>query len=335
MKLKLITAPTEEPISLLEAKQHLRLDSGSFADNVESIQSIAPGLKAKADNYTTHVGAAVEVLNYHAVVNLVSGENGPTGTVDVKIQESNDGSTWADWPGGAFAQITTDGVGITEPDNATYEKAYTGTKKYIRTVAKVLLATCEFGTNVLRYGITSTEDALLTRLITAVRQQAEAETWRRFITQTWDLYLDEWPNSPTSSIKIPGRGCREATEDYIEIPGPPLQTGAKLYYTAYGEAEVECTDVSEDIIAEPGRLVLKTGYSWPSVILADVNPIRIRFTAGYGAAATVPEGIKTALLMMLSDVYENRGSVVIGLSIAYITRAIDNLLAPYRMNRIL
>jgi len=312
MKLKLITAPTEEPISLLEAKQHLRLDSGSFADNVESVQSIAPGLKAIADNYTTHVGAAVEVLNYQAVVNLVSGTNGATGTVDVKIQESNNGSSWEDWVDGAFTQITT------ANDNATYEKAYTGTKRYIRTVAKVLLATCEFGTNILRYGIASTEDALLARLITAVRQQAEEECWRRFITQTWDYYLDEWPN-----------------KDYIELPGPPLQTGAKLYYTAYGEAEVECIDVSEDIISEPGRLVLKTDYSWPSVTLADVNPIRIRFTAGYGLAPAVPEGIKQALLLMLSDLYEHRGSIVIGLSVAYIDRAIDNLLAKYRMNRIL
>jgi uncharacterized phiE125 gp8 family phage protein len=317
MKLKLITAPTEEPVSLLEAKQSLRLDSGSFADNVESLQSIAPGLKAIANNYTTHAGAAVEVLNYHAVVSLVSGTNGATGTVDVKIQESNDGSNWEDWAAGVFAQITTDGAGITEPDNATYEKAYTGGKRYIRTVAKVLLATCEFGTNVLRYGITSTEDTLLARLITAVRQQAEAECWRRFITQTWDLYLDEWPE-----------------EDYIEIPGPPLQS-AKLYYTEEGEEEVEFTDVTADIVTEPGRLVLNTDCSWPSVTLEAVNPIRIQFVAGYGAAAAVPEGIKTALLMMLSDLYENRGSVVIGLSIAYITRAIDNLLAQYRMNRVL
>ncbi len=311
MKLKLITAPVEEPISLLEAKQHLRLDSGSFADNVESIQSIAPGLKAIANNYTTHVGAAVEVLNYHAVVNLVSGTNGATGTVDVKIQESNDGAAWEDWTGGTFTQVTT------ANDNATYEKAYTGTKKYIRTVAKVLAATCEFGTNVLRYGITSTEDALLARLITAVRKQAEAETWRRFITQTWDFYLDDWPD-----------------EDFIEIPGPPLQS-AKLYYTEEGAAEVEFTDITVDTVSEPGRLVLNTDCSWPNVTLKDVNPIRIQFVAGYGVAAAVPEGIKTALLMMLSDLYENRGSVVIGVPITYITRAIDNLLAEYRMNKIL
>lgn len=325
MKLKLITPPTEEPISLLEAKSHLRLDSGSFADNMESLQSIAPGVKAIADDYTTHVGAAVEVLNYQAVVNLVAGTNGATGTVDVKIQESNDTETWEDWA--PFDQITT------ENDNTTYEKAYTGAKRYVRTVAKVLLATCEFGVNVARYGIASTEDALLARLITAVRKQAEEECWRRFVTQTWDYYLDEWPNSPTSSIKISRRGCREATNDYIEIPCPPLQTGAKLYYTEEGEEEVEFTDVTEDIISEPGRLVLNTDCYWPSVTLADVNPIRIRFTAGYGLASAVDEGIKTALLMMLSDLYENRGSIVTGVSVAYINRAIDNLLAPYRANR--
>jgi hypothetical protein len=36
----------------------------------------------------------------------VSAAGGTTHTLDVKLQSSNDGSTWADLPGGAITQIT-------------------------------------------------------------------------------------------------------------------------------------------------------------------------------------------------------------------------------------
>ena len=61
MNVALKTPPTLECISLSELKLHLRLDSGSFADNFDEAQSIAPGSHVIADNYTTHAGASVEV----------------------------------------------------------------------------------------------------------------------------------------------------------------------------------------------------------------------------------------------------------------------------------
>ena len=97
MQLIQYAAPAIEPVSLDELKLHLRLDSGSFADNVGETQSIAPGSHAIANDYTTHVGAAVEVIGYQAIVLLQCGTNGATGTVDVKVQDSDDNVTWTDW----------------------------------------------------------------------------------------------------------------------------------------------------------------------------------------------------------------------------------------------
>ena len=310
MKLKLKTAPATEPLSLADVKNHLKLDSGSFADNLESIQSITPGSHAIADNFTTHVGASIEVFGYQAVVNLISGTNGATGTVDVKIQESDDEITWADWY--SFTQVTE------ANDNATYEKAYTGTKRYIRTVAKVLLAACEFGTEVLRYAVTSTEDAQLTAWITAVRQRVEEETWRPLITQTWEGYLDAWPS---------GRS--------LMIPKPPLQS-VTIKYKNQTDDDYDNTFTSfmTDIISEPGRIVLNYNADWPGDALFAANGVQITFDCGYGAAATdVPYPIRAAMLMMVSDLYENRGEVMIGAAVNKIDRAVDNLLGLYRMNR--
>ncbi len=147
-----------------------------------------------ATGYTI-LGTYADVLGYSAVVILDSGTNADTGTCEVKIQESDDHITWNDWTGGGFTKVETTN------DNAIQKIAYTGSKQYIRSMAKVLLAACEFGVQIVRYASDTTEDAILSALITAARQQVEAITQRALITQTWDAYLDEFPDK--DSIALP------------------------------------------------------------------------------------------------------------------------------------
>ena len=85
MNLKLITAVATEPITKAEVKAPLRLDSTSFADDITTVQSIAPGAHVIAASYSL-VGTGVDILGYSVLVNLESGTNVATGTVDVKIQ---------------------------------------------------------------------------------------------------------------------------------------------------------------------------------------------------------------------------------------------------------
>ena len=292
MYLKVHSEPSVEPITLQELKDHLRLNSGAFADNVTAYQCLPPGSKAIADNYTTHVGTGVDVLGYQAVVNLDSGTNGATGTVDAKIQESDDNVTYTDWTGGAFTQVTT------ANDNAIQEKAYTGTKQYIRVVAKVLLAACDFGVTVLKYSGDTTEDTLLTALIKTARLQAEAYTRRAIITQTWDGYLDSFP-----------------TEKFFEVPLGKLQSVTSLAYTDSAgtvTTMTATTDYLVDTTRDPGRIVLPYGVTWPSFTAYPMNPIALRFVCGYGVAASVPDAIKTAIKMLAADLYDQRGEKIVG-----------------------
>lgn len=142
-----------------------------------------------------------------------------------------------------------------------------------------------------------TDDALIGNLITAAREWCELHDWRVYMPQTWELYLDAWPQSQN-----------------IEIPKPPLQSVTSFKYT--DEDDVEATlDSGQyfvDAVSDPGWLILKSANSWPAVTLRDANGIVIRFVAGYAGASDVPMRVKQAILLLVGHWYENRESVVVG-----------------------
>jgi len=162
----------------------------------------------------------------------------------------------------------------------------------------------------------TTEDDLLDRLITVARIQAEQETGRAFITQTKTFYLDQWPD------------C-----NFIRLPYPPLQS-AIVTYRLEDDAGYDniLSTVDTDIVSEPGRIVLQPNESWPSGTLYSDKPIKIEFVCGYGLAVAVPAPIKAAILLKISDLYENRGEVVTGVAVGKIVGAVDALLASYQIH---
>lgn len=285
MKTKLITAPTVEPVSLAEAKAHLRLDSYSFADDITVEQSIVAGSHDVAAAYSL-VGEGIDVLGYTALVIVAAGTCGASGTVDVKIQESDDDLTYADWTGGAFTQITE------ANDNAVYEKAYTGIKQYIRVVATVGTAACEFGLSIIKGSPYRADDAYVTNLIVAARQIVEQYTGFAFITQTWEIALENFP-----------------LEDKIILPYAPIQSVTSvMFYDTDGTGEEFSSDYYDiDTYGKPGRIELKYGYPWPSTTLRTLNGIIIKYVCGMGDDPTaVDERYKTAIKMLISELYENR-----------------------------
>jgi uncharacterized phiE125 gp8 family phage protein len=311
MRIKLKTAPTVEPVSLNDIKEHLRLSSGTAADNISVTQSIFPGDHAIAAAYSLE-GTGVDVLGYNALVQFESATNGAGGKVDVKIQESDDNATWTDVTSGAFTQVTE------ANDNATYEKAYAGTKQYLRVVATVDAATCDFGVSVVKQSPVSQEDTLLTTLISAARQYVEAVTRRALITQTWYGYLDEFPKCNSFALPL-GNLLSVTSIAYKDSAG----TSTTMTVT---------TDYLVDTDSDPGRIVLPYGTSWPRGTFYPTNPITIEYVCGYGAtAASVPEAIRTAIKMVVANYYENREPMIVGQLVSEVKLAVDSLLAPYRL----
>jgi uncharacterized phiE125 gp8 family phage protein len=141
----------------------------------------------------------------------------------------------------------------------------------------------------------SGEDALLLSMIEAARDYCESYQNRAYITQTWEMALESFPST-----------------NEITLPRPPLQSlGAsiKYYDTADVEATMAAADYMVDTYAEPGRIVLKYGKSWPTTSLRPANGVIIRYVAGYGAtAAFVPERVIQAIRLLVGHMFENRES---------------------------
>jgi len=252
------------------------------------------------------IGAAVDVLGKQAVVNLNAGTVGAGGTVDAKIQESDDGTTWTDVTSGAFTQVTA------ANDNAVQEKAYTGTKQYIRVVAKVLVAACEFSAEVIVNAATTAEDDDLMDLIADGRATVEAHTGRALLTQTWDYYLQGWPQG-----------------NAIRLPFGNLQSVTSVSWKDTEGTETTLT-VTTDYLVETngnqcGRIVLPFSGSWPSGDLYPVNPIKVRFICGWLTADAIPKNIKRAVKFAAEDAYYH------GDRSAALKPVIDRLLASWRL----
>jgi uncharacterized phiE125 gp8 family phage protein len=163
----------------------------------------------------------------------------------------------------------------------------------------------------------TSDDTLIQGLIWTAIDQAETITRRRLLTQTWTAYFDGWPAG-----------------DYIQLPYGQLQSVTSVKYkdSDATESTMDSDEYIVDTYSEPGRVVLDYGESWPSETLYPSNPVYIEFVCGYGTVASdVPMPIRSAILLILEDYYDNRGGIVVGASVGEIPGHIMNLLWPYRL----
>lgn len=177
----------------------------------------------------------------------------------------------------------------------------------------------------LRVTSTSTTDAdslYISSLITVARNKVEGLTNRRLLSQTLNLYLDQWPAT-----------------SYLELPYAPLKsvptTGITYTNSTGATSTFGSTKWDADIASEPGRIVLTYGDSWPSDSLASLNPITIRHVVGASSSNKVPVAIKQAILLLISHYYEYREPIITGqagFTVAEVPKSVDHLLADYRLH---
>lgn len=161
----------------------------------------------------------------------------------------------------------------------------------------------------------TSEDAYIAEIGVAARRDCENFTGRSFVTATWNLNFDDFP---------------DGTE--IEVPRAPLAgvTHVKYYDTAGTQQTLAATNYHVDTRRTPGRIVLVDGAAWPQVQTQRPSAVEVQFTAGYGgSAAAVPETFKAAIKLMTAHLFEHRGDGVAGAPVEP-PPAIQHLLMPER-----
>jgi uncharacterized phiE125 gp8 family phage protein len=131
-------------------------------------------------------------------------------------------------------------------------------------------------------------DALLSSYIALAREYCEGIQNRAYITQTRELWLDDWPD-----------------EDYIRIPRPPLAsvTSVRYYGTDDTEYTMTATDYFVDTKSQPGRVSLAYSQTWPTTTLRPVNGVVVKYICG-SAIDSVSELAKSAIKLKVGLNYD-------------------------------
>jgi hypothetical protein len=155
-------------------------------------------------------------------------------------------------------------------------------------------------------------DAQLAALITASYQLCEQWLRRSLISQTWKLTLDLaecpggepwWDGAQDGAISSLYGGLPQT----VELPKGPVQSITSV--TTYDLDDTSSTFASTNYRVDSAgeRLVLNYGALWPSNLRAKAAA-EITYVTGYGATSTsVPQPIKTGILIQTATLYEQRG----------------------------
>lgn len=161
------------------------------------------------------------------------------------------------------------------------------------------------------------EDGVIIESIRGATNWVENYLGWRLLTQTWTLYLDQFP------------------ADIIRLPYPPLQSVTWIKYYDSNNVQqtyVENTDYRVDIYSYPARIEPINGWDG---VYDKIVPVEIKFICGFTSADLIDDQIKGAIKLRLADLYENRQDayLTIGSRIEMRPNTISakNLLEPFKL----
>lgn len=151
------------------------------------------------------------------------------------------------------------------------------------------------------------EDVLIQSLLDASIRWADGVCKRVFAAQDYEFYTDCFGN--------------------IELPNAPIEE-IVLSYRAYGETTYTTIDASKYILnntnIEPTVEWVDNTFTLPQLAIRH-DAVKVVYSGGF-TAETLPENVKTAVLLKLNTLYDNR----IEENKRWMTSA-EYLLMPYRI----
>lgn len=302
----LVSGPTQEPITIAEAKAQCRIDSTNGEPAPGAPTVALAGLGAGNVNTGAH--------RYRITFVTADGETDGGIISDVVTTSAGNGQV-------ALSAIPTGGSAVTS--RKLYRTAAAGstylllatiadntTTTYADNIADASLGAAVPSTN-------TTADPELVSMIADAREYCEIFCRRKFLTQTLDLTLDGFgivdsllmnpilnplygrpflPNHAEWSIRFPHSPVASITSiTYVDTDGNTQTLDASLYEL--------------DNKTEPARLYPSYGNVWPATRYKP-NAVTIRHVAGWASRDLVPGPIKRAIKLLVGHWNENREGVM-------------------------
>lgn len=165
-------------------------------------------------------------------------------------------------------------------------------------------------------------DAMVEGMISGARTWAEEWSGLSLAVKTYELALDSFPE-----------------ENEIELEMAPVFDIESVTYVDEN-LDVQTIDASDyvlDSYQRPAWVLPAIEFDWPATA-AVINAVKIRYRAGFVPvmdtdepdALLLPGAIKAAMLLLLGDLYENRGQVIAGAT-SELPIGVQSLLRPYRV----
>lgn len=137
---------------------------------------------------------------------------------------------------------------------------------------------------------TSASDTLLQRFVDTAVRYVELAARMSLFDQSRTLVLDSFPD-----------------DGFVQLYGKPIK--AVTSFTTYNILDAADTTFTQYAIDAPGsRLLLKSGYSWPTS-LRDNSAVHIVYTSGHGTTvAALSPNLVQAVMLMVGHWFANRES---------------------------
>ena len=156
------------------------------------------------------------------------------------------------------------------------------------------------------------DDSYITSLIGVATNVVEQFTRRRLITQTYNIYYDEFP--PFMDL---------------QVGNVASVTHVKYYDTDNTLQTLNTSQYDVDIRVKPGRIYQAEDGNFPDTY-ERANSVEVEFVVG-SAASDVEDAIKQAMFIVIGRYYENRQDVVMGTQVNELPLMVEHLLTPYRL----
>ncbi len=153
------------------------------------------------------------------------------------------------------------------------------------------------------------EDTLITSLISVARDYIEQFTGHYWASATFNVYFNTFP----------------LTNNPMDIVIPDIESVDTVTYL---DSDQATQTISSGTTLDSDRRQLRYNTSWPT----DAISVKLTITAGIdngsSPAGLVPDAIKQAILLVITDLYNNRASLTTMQT--YKNHAVEALAYPYR-----